>query len=230
MKRPAAAYGQEMRRGAWIPVVLMAAGCGSTVHVTPGTALTIRATNANVGQAVFHLRCAPPRGDLADNAAACAAIRSAPELVTSPKPFNCYGGTTSWWDITIAGRLAGERLYHAVSTCWTPQMEMIRRLGLDRGATLESHLLPRRKAIVYAESERTFAPGALRPGDAVVCNIRGHALEFGVPVPSSTPPGSVGYSGAHIIPVTLELDRKRDGSLVARCGDGDQRPDLLAFQ
>lgn len=216
----AASYGPKMgRRVLIVPVLLVLSGCGGSTHVHPGTALTIRAVNANVGQAVFHLRCAPPRGDLPDNAAACAAIRATPSLVTGPKPFACYGATTSWWDITIVGRLAGEPLNHTVSTCWTGQMAMIRRLGLNRDGTAQAHLLPRRKAIVFAESDRTFAPGALRPGDAVVCNIRGHALELGVPV-ASHPVGSVGYSGARVIPVKLSLDRAMDGSLVASCSDG----------
>jgi hypothetical protein len=37
--------------------------------------------------------------------------------VSSSKPFVCLGGTTSWWDITISGRIDGRRLHRSVSTC-----------------------------------------------------------------------------------------------------------------
>ena len=221
----------EMRRAAWIVPALALALCGCTAaaHRPTGTSLDILAVQPNVGRAAFHLRCDPPRGNLPDNAAACAALREEPSLVTNPKTFNCAGGTTSWWDLVLTGSVDGRGIHRTISTCWTPQMAMIDRLGLGSSKVLSSHLLPRQKAIVFAESDRTFAPGELKPGDAILCNIRGHGLELGVPLPSS-PLGSVGYSGANIVPVTLELARGRDGALTASCHDGDPSPGQYAFR
>jgi hypothetical protein len=179
-----------------------------------------------MGLAVFHLRCGPPRGDLPDNAAACAALASDPKLVTSPKPFVCHGGLTSWWDITISGHVGGLQLNQKFSTCWTPQMAMIRRLGL--APVLHAHLLPRRRARVVPGTQQTFAPNALRPGDLITCNINGHHLEAPIPTRPG-PPLSVGYSGAHVVTVTLEVARDRHGTLLASCHRGDPRPDALVF-
>jgi hypothetical protein len=133
-------------------------GCGGA-SVPSGTALEIFAENPSVGRAAFHLGCTPARGDLPDNASACAALASTPTLVTKPKPFTCFGGTFSWWDITISGRLDGRRIHHKVSTCWTPQMAMIDRLGLGRSSVLKSHLLPRGHQRLAPGVQRTFEPG-----------------------------------------------------------------------
>ena len=215
-----------MWRLACISLVLLAplTGCG-TKSEPPGIALKIVAVNPASGRAVFHLRCDPARGDLPDNAGACAALASSPKLVTSPKPFTCFGGTTSWWDITISGRIDGHQLDHSVATCWTPQMAMIGQLRL--ADSLSSHLVARRHGKVVPGVQRTFDPGALRPGDLIICNIRGHHLELGIP--TSGPPGSVGYPGSHVVTVTLEAARDRDGTLLASCHDGDPQPDTLAF-
>jgi hypothetical protein len=194
----------------------------------PGTALKIEAVNPYVGRAVFHLRCTPIRGDLSDNRRACAALVAQPSLLRSPKPFLCFGGTTSWWDITISGRIGGRHLHRSVSTCWTRQMAMIDRLGLARRRSLESHLVPRRIGHVVPGVQRTFAPGRLRPGDVITCNIRGRRLSVGVPTRSDVP-ATTGYSGAHVVTVTLEVARDRDGTLLASCHDGGPQPESLAF-
>jgi hypothetical protein len=204
---------------------MVVAGCGAQ-SAPPGIALKIVAVNGSVGRAVFHLRCGPAGGDMPDNRAACAALRESPKLVTSPKPFVCAGGTTSWWDVSVSGRIAGRRLDHTVSTCWTPQMAMIGRLGL--GHALDSHLVPRRHVRVIPGVQRTIAPGTLRPGDLITCDIRGHRLAADVPTRSDGPT-SVGYSGAHVVTVTLEVARDRDGTLLASCHDGDPLLECLAF-
>jgi hypothetical protein len=104
--------------------------------VKPSTDLTLLAVNPCVGRAAFHLACAPTGGDLGNPARACAALVARPQLVTSPKPFTCFGGTFSWWDISITGRLRGRRIHTHTSTCWTPQMAMIhRRMGRRAPAT-----------------------------------------------------------------------------------------------
>ena len=117
------------------------AGCGSRA-VTPSTDLTLLAVNQSVGRAALHLTCRPDGGDLRNPARACAALAAQPELVTSPKPFTCFGGRFSWWDVTITGRLHGRPIRSHTSTCWTPQMAMIDRLGIS-WKSLQAHLLPR---------------------------------------------------------------------------------------
>ena len=197
------------------------AGCGSSRpgDSAPATQLTLRAVNTSVGRSVFHLDCEPPGGDLPDPARACAALSEAPNLVTSPKPFVCAGGTFSWWDITISGRLNGKAIDRAFSTCWTPQMETLGRFGMS-WAVLQKHLLPRRHETVLAGTTHVFPPGVLEPADLVTCDIRGHHLEFGVPEDVG-PSGSVGYGGANVISVTLKVARHPDGSVDASCHTGD---------
>jgi hypothetical protein len=136
-------------------------GCG-TRTTTPSTELAILAVNPTVGRALFHLRCEPAHGDLPNAASACAALASQPSLVTKPKPFVCYGGTTSWWDVTISGRLDGHPIRRAFSTCWTPQMATIHRLGLADDA-LEKHLVTRREPVLGGVPG-AFPSGLMRPG------------------------------------------------------------------
>jgi hypothetical protein len=192
---------------------LSLAGCGSG-SAKPATDLTLLAVNPSVGRAVFHLRCAPARGDLGDPARACAAVAARPQLVTRPKPFVCFGGTFSWWDVTIAGRLNGRPVRTHISTCWTPQMAMIRRLGIG-WQSLRAHLLPRRHEAVMPSVTQNFPSGALRPGDLVTCKILGHELEDGVPVEYGT--SSEGYGGKNVTSVTLSVTHHRDGSVTASC-------------
>ena len=196
-------------------LVVLPAGCGSRA-ATPDTALTMLAVNPSVGRAAFHLTCAPPGGDLADPATACRAIAARPELVTRPTPFVCYGGTTSWWDITIAGRLHGRRVHAHIATCWTPQMATIRRLGVARA--LRMHLLPRRQETVLPGVPRSFPSGTLRPGDLVTCHILGHELDGGVPIEYTT--SGTGYGGKNVTSVFLSISRRRDGSVTASCHMG----------
>ncbi len=192
-------------------------GCGSGQGASqkgPATQLTMRAVNSSVGRAVFHLDCEPPGGDLPDPAKACAALAASPDLVTSPKPFTCLGGTFPWWDVTISGRLNGKAIDRAFSTCWTPQMATLGRFGMSD--VLEKHLLPRRSEAVLPGTTHVFEPGALDPADLVTCDIRGHHLEMGVPEYTG-PSGSVGYNGANIVGVTLTVGRHTDGSVSASC-------------
>jgi hypothetical protein len=186
--------------------------------VTPSTDLTLLAVNPFVGRAAFHLSCRPSGGDLGDPARACAALAADPELVTSPKPFVCAGGTFSWWDITITGRLRGRPIRTHTSTCWTPQMEKIGRLG-NGWQSLHAHLLPRRREAVMPGVRRTFPAGLLRPADLVTCNILGHKLEDGVPIGFGT--SSTGYGGKNVTSVTLTVTHHRDNSVTASCHRGN---------
>lgn len=183
----------------------------------PSTALTFVALNQSVGRAVFHLECHPAGGDIADAARACAAIHREPELVTHPKPFTCAGATFSWWDITIRGRLDGRPIRTRTSTCWTSQMEMIRRLGIG-WQSLRRHLVPRRRGVVGAGLTRTFLPDQLRPADFVICTILGHKLMTGVPLMVGS--SSTGYGGRNVVSVTLRVTLNRDRSVTASCHKG----------
>lgn len=198
-------------------IVVVAAGCGGSRQ--PRTQLSMLAINTSVGRALFHLDCDPVGGDLAQPSAACAALAKQPQLVTDPTPFNCAGGSFSWWDITISGRLDGKPIRRTFSTCWTPQMATLGRFGMS-WASLQKHLLPRRTETVLPGTARTFPPGALRPADLVTCDILGHHLAVGVPETSGPGGSSNGFSGANVVSVTLSIVRHHNGSVSATCHRG----------
>jgi hypothetical protein len=195
-------------------VAVSLAGCAGGA---PPTDLTFLAVNTFVGRAAFHLTCSPSGGDLRNPARACAAVAARPQLVSNPKPFVCRGGPTSWWDLTITGRLRGREIRTHTSTCWTPQMALIGRLGIAQ--QLQAHLLPRRHEAVRPDVPKTFPSGVLRPGDLVTCKILGHRLEDGVPLGYVTSKG--GYGGKNVTPVTLSVTHHGDGSVSASCHVGD---------
>jgi hypothetical protein len=194
-------------------VLSAAAGCGGGMNLG-GTKLTLTAVNPNAGQAVFDLDCGPTGGDVTDPSAACAALAHDPTLVTSPQPFNCVGGPSSWFDMTISGRLAGKPVHRKFSTCWTPQMATLDKLGLAR--SLGRHVLRRRRALVLPGIKRTFPPGTLRPGDLLVCKIDHHRLQLGVPDRFGSI-GSTGFGGKNVVSVNLAGTRHADGSITASC-------------
>jgi hypothetical protein len=145
-------------------VAVSLTGCGSGESSRP-TKLTFLAVNPFVGRAAFHLTCSPPGGDLRYPARACSAVAARPQLVANPKPFTCRGGPTSWWAITITGRLRGRQIRTHVATCWTPQMALIGRLGMGR--QLQAHLLPQRRAARSRPPSRRRRPTRLPDvGDA----------------------------------------------------------------
>jgi hypothetical protein len=167
------------------------------------------------GYAVFRIRCAPAGGDLPHPARACANLAADPQLITNPKPFVCAGGTFSWWDVTIRGRMNGKQIQRVFSTCWTPQMATLGRLDMG-WKVLQAHLLPRRHKIVPAGTKDVFPRGVLRPADLVTCDIGGHHLELGVPTVSGHP-ASTGFKGKNVVGVNLEVTRNADGSVTAAC-------------
>jgi hypothetical protein len=58
-------------------------------------------------------------------------------------------------------------------------MATLDKLGLAR--SLGRHVRRRRRGRVLPGLKRTFPPGALRPGDLLVCKIRHHRLQMGIP-------------------------------------------------
>ena len=205
-----------MKRISLALLLLALTGCGSRMNLA-GTKLTLTAINPNVGQAIFHLDCEPLGGDVSDPAAACAALGRDPKLITSPKPFTCIGSTTSWFDMTITGRLGGKPVKRKFATCWTPQMATLDKLGLAR--SLGRHVLKRRRGVVRPGIARAFPPGALRPGDLLICKIPHRHLQLGIP-DSFGPIGSAGASGGNGLSVTLTGARRADGSVAASCHRG----------
>jgi len=116
--------------------------------------------------------------------------------------------------MTISGRLAGKPVHRKFSTCWTPQMATLDKLGLAR--SLERHVLRRRHGIVQPGIRRTFPPGTLRPGDLLVCRIHHHRLQLGIPDRFGSL-GSVGFGGKHVVGVNLTGTRHADAAVTARC-------------
>ena len=206
-------------------VAALVAGCGGG-RSAAATDLTMVAVNSNVGRAVFHIACAPNGGDLPNPARACAALAAAPQLVTKPKPFVCIGGTTSWWDITITGRLNEKSIHRAFSTCWTPQMATLGRFKMG-GDVLEKHLVARRHEAVLAGTKHVFPPGVLRPADLVTCDIRGHHLALGVPTQAGGPSSTTEYfGGKKVVAVTVAVALRPDGSVSASCNAGTLQPSV----
>lgn len=112
-------------------------------------------------KAVFHLRCDPAGGDIAHPARACATLKENPEALLHPKPFLCLAGS---WDIAITGRFHGRAVNAKTNTCWTPQMELIRRLGIAN--QLKAHIVPfpvRRDLFAKVAEIRPGTPGWMIP-------------------------------------------------------------------
>ena len=175
--------------------------------------LTVLAVRDNGGRALFHLRCDPAGGDVADPAKACAAIAAQPSLVTDPKPFFDFGNNGAYF--TITGRLNGKPVHFSGESDWTPQMELIQKLGLAGPHGQPLHLEPSRHGFVGLNQTRTFAPGVLRPGDLVTCRVR-HSYQ-GLPLAMSVPihRGFGKMLGAQ--PGVMEVRVRDDGAVTASC-------------
>jgi hypothetical protein len=204
------------RRVAILTAALAAAllaACGETEDVASprATELVLLAVNPSVGRARYELRCNPPGGDLPDPERACGALGADPTLVTDPEPFTCWGGTFSSWDLTVTGHFRGDDVDTQVSTCWTPQMELLDELGLGRD---QPRLLPRRTRTLQRGESATYPPGQLEPGDLVVCLAQGKRLEVGVGFPGHGP-RLVGWDATPDVAATVET--RQDGSVHAEC-------------
>lgn len=126
---------------AGIAAALTVMGCGAGSNrpaTTPAaTALVLRAHNNVAGTAVLTLRCNPPGGTLPDAAAACARLSHAPpRVILHPRAFHCPGGPLSPWDLHIRGRTNDRRIHVDIATCLTPQVRLIRLLGITTNQLL----------------------------------------------------------------------------------------------
>jgi len=194
---------------------------GGAESVTPVPAnLTILAVGENGGRALFHLRCDPAAGNVAQPAKACAAIAAQPSLVTNPKPFFDMGGNTSYF--TITGRLNGKPVQFRGESSWAPQMELIDKLGLAGPHGQPLHLEPRRDGFVGLNQTHTFAPGVLRPGDFVTCRV--HHSYQGLPLAMSVPihRGFGGMRGA--TPGVIAIRVRANGTVITSCLSRNRLP------
>jgi hypothetical protein len=214
-----------------LPVLAVTVACGSGMNLS-GTKLNVRAIDPSEGLAVFRLDCGPTGGDVTDPSAACSALAHDPKLVTSPQQPIVCGGPDSDFDVTISGRLAGKHVRQTVSTCWTPGMPTLDKLGLL--TSLHRNLRPRRRGLVLAHRTHTFPAGALRPGDLIVCTILRHRLALPIPEHGEPIRGTgVEFGGKLVevgdspdettidaVDVTLKGKRNPDGSITASCFRG----------
>jgi hypothetical protein len=199
-------------------------GLGSVAPVPAN--LTVLAVGENGGRALFHLKCDPASGDVADPAKACAAIAAQPSLVRDPKTSLASpltAGVVYTWYFTITGRLNGKPVHFSGESPWGTQIALIDRLGLagPHGQPLRLERL--RHAFVGLNQTRRFAPGVLRPGDRVTCRVhhsyRGPALAMGVPAHRGVGP----YEGSST-PGLMEITMRADGTVLASCLSRDRMP------
>ena len=127
-----------MKLGALAAAALLVAGvtgCGG--RSSGPTSLKLVADSGMGPEAVFHLRCDPPGGDIARPARACAALEEHPDALLHPKPFICLAES---WEMAISGHFEGRPVNVKTETCWTSQMELIDLLGI--ADQLNSHIVP----------------------------------------------------------------------------------------
>ena len=200
-------------------------GLGSVTQVPANLTVLAVAQNGGAlgtrgGRALFHLRCDPAGGNVADPAKACAAIAARPSLVTDPRPAYNWGGNV--WHFTITGRLNGKRVHFSGDSSWTPQMALIDKLGLAGPPGTPLHLERVRHGSVAMGQTRTFASGVLRAGDVVACTVHGSypgpPLAMGIPIRR----GVGGYLGAQ--PGVIGVRVRADGAVTASCLARNQLP------
>lgn len=213
---------------ALIAVVVFAAGAALTVELRGLGSVAPMPANLRVlvvgdvgtfGQngerALFHLKCDPASGNVADPAKACAAIASQPSLI--PKSYTDRGG--EMWYFRITGSLNGKPVHFIGGGTGVP---LIDKLGLAGRHGNLLHLEPRRHAFVGMNQTRRFAPGVLRPADLVICRVdhsyRGPPLAMSVPVHRGLE-GEVSST-----PGLMAIRIRADGAVLASCLARDRLP------
>ncbi len=205
----------------------------------------------NGGRAIFHLKCDPASGDVADPAKACAAIAAQPTLVTNPQPYppasaTCGDGLNTSCGgepmqacrsvpsklcpatgpdyFTITGSVNGKAVHFGGGGVFATDVPLVAKLGLaTRFGKPVVRLEPRRNAFVAMSQTRTFAPGALRPGDLVTCRAthayRGFPLAMTVPVHPGNAPQEFSAN-----PGLMAIRIRADGAVLASCFPRDRMP------
>ena len=192
-------------------------GLGSVAPVPANLTVLAVGNEGMVGQigqrALFHLRCDPAGGNVAQPAKACAAIAAQPSLVTNPKPFYNFGSDS--WYFTITGSLNGKPVHVGVGGDWMTQMALIDKLGLagPHGQPLRLERL--RHGSVGLNQTHRFAPGVLRPGDDVSCRVP-HSYQ-GIQLATSVPvhQGLGRVFGA--TPGVMAIRVQTNGAVIASC-------------
>jgi len=202
----------------------------------------------NGGRALFHLKCDPASGNVADPTKACAAIAAQPSLVTNPTPYpprssvaglGGYSGgplmqvchshpvklcpANGPYYFKITGSVNGKPVHFGGGGLFATDVPLVAKLGLaGRYGKPVVPLEHRRHAFVAMSHTQRFAPGVLRPGDLVTC--RGnrsykHPLAMSVPVhPGNAPERSSGMPGLMAIRI------RANGTVLASCFPHDRLP------
>lgn len=204
----------------------------------------------NGGRALFHLKCDPDGGNVADPDKACAAIAAQPSLVTNPQPYLPSGPVNNLHAIPTGGPLMQVCHSHPAKLCpangpdyfkitgsvngkpvdfggggiFATDVPLVAKLGLaSRYGKPVVRLEPRRHAFVSMSHTHTFAPGVLRPGDLVTCRAD-HSYE-GAPLAMSVPVhrGNAPEESS-AVPGLMAIRIRADGAVLASCFPRDRMP------
>jgi hypothetical protein len=206
----------------------------------------------NGGRALFHLKCEPAGGNVADPAKACAAIAAQPSLVTNPKPYSTSGPVTGipgfgipagrpprqvchWHPaklcpadgpdyFKITGSVNGKPVHFGGGGIFATDVPLVAKLGLaGRYGKPVVRLEPRRHAFVAMSHTHRFAPGVLRPGDLVTC--RANQSYQGPPLAMSIPVhrGNAPEESS-ALPGLMAIRIRADGAVLASCFPRDRMP------
>jgi hypothetical protein len=204
------------------------------------------------GRALFHLKCDPAGGNVADPAKACAAIAAQPSLVTNPKPYVprrpgagfpgfgvpaggplmqvchwhpaklCPADGPDYFKIT--GSVNGKPVHFGGGGIFATDVPLVVKLGLaTRYGKPVVPLEPRRHGFVAMSHTRRFAPGVLRPGDLVTC--RSHHSYQGPPLATSVPVHRGNApDGSSAMAGLMAIRIRPDGAVIASCFPRDRMP------
>jgi hypothetical protein len=202
------------------------------------------------GRALFHLKCDPASGNVADPAKACAAIAAQPSLVTNPKPYYTSGPATNLglgrypagppkqvchfhpaklcpaetpWYFRISGSVNGKPVHFGGAGLWGTQVALVDKLGLAGPHGTPLRLEPQRHGFVAMNQTHSFSPGVLRPGDLVTCRAN-HSYK-GFPLAMSVP-AHRGYKAEETsaMPGLMAIRIRADGTVLASCFPRDRMP------
>lgn len=200
------------------------------------------------GRVLFHLKCDPASGNVADPAKACAAIAAQPSLVTNPKPyaprtpFTGLGGSSGGPPMQvchlhpvklcpangpdyfkITGTVNGKPVHFGGGGIFATNVPLVEKLGLARryGQPVV-RLEPRRHRFVAMSHTHKFAPGVLLPGDLVTCSTNHrykYPLAMSVPVHRGNAPERTSAT-----PGLMAIRLRADGAVLASCFPRDRLP------